>query len=94
VYPIRLTGDIFPASHFDHRSHQIQGKLTGDDACLACHKAKDSKESSDVMLPGMAKCEECHSDRQAAERIPVQCVTCHAYHPIASPSLARTTSNE
>jgi predicted CXXCH cytochrome family protein len=81
VYPIRLANDYFPAGHFDHRSHQIQGKLTGDDACLSCHKAKDSKQSSDVMLPGMAKCEECHGDKPVAERIVVQCVSCHAYHP-------------
>lgn len=94
VYPIRLAGDYYPAGHFDHRSHQIQGKLTGDDACLACHKAKESEQSSDVMLPGMARCEECHSEQPVTDRIPVQCVTCHAYHPIASPAPARKTSNE
>jgi predicted CXXCH cytochrome family protein len=89
VYPIRLANDYYPAGHFDHRSHQIQGKLTGDDACLACHEAKDSKESSDVMLPGMPKCEECHSEQAVAERIPVQCVSCHAYHPSASQEVKR-----
>lgn len=84
VYPIRLAGDYYPAGHFDHRSHQIQGKLTGDDACLSCHQAKKSTQSSDVMLPGMPKCEECHSEQAAAERIPVQCVSCHSYHPMAA----------
>ena len=29
VYPIRFARDYFPAGRFDHRSHQIQGKLTG-----------------------------------------------------------------
>jgi predicted CXXCH cytochrome family protein len=84
VYPIKLARDYLPAGHFDHRSHQIQGKLTGDDACLSCHKAKQSKESSDLMLPVMAKCEECHGDKPAVDRVQVQCVSCHAYHPTAT----------
>lgn len=81
VHPIRFARDYFPAGRFDHRSHQIQGKLTGDAACLSCHKAKDSKDSGDLMLPAMTKCEECHGDRPAVERIKVQCVSCHSYHP-------------
>jgi predicted CXXCH cytochrome family protein len=81
VYPIRFAGDYFPASRFDHRSHQIQGKLTGDEACLSCHKAKESEDSADLMLPALAKCEDCHGERPATARITVQCVSCHAYHP-------------
>jgi hypothetical protein len=84
VYPIKLARDYFPAGRFDHRSHQIQGKLTGDAACLSCHKARQSKESSDLMLPVMAKCEECHGDKPAVERVVVQCVSCHAYHPMSN----------
>ena len=89
VAPIRLARDYFPAGRFDHRSHQIQGKATGDEACLSCHKAKDSKDSADLLLPAMSKCEDCHGDRPAVERITVQCVSCHAYHPKAV-----VTSNE
>jgi hypothetical protein len=33
------------------------------------------------MLPAMGKCEECHGDRPAVERVAVQCVSCHSYHP-------------
>ncbi len=81
VYPIRFARDYFPAGRFDHRSHQIQGKLTDDAACLSCHKAKESQDSKDLLLPRMGKCEECHGDRPAVERVAVQCVSCHAYHP-------------
>jgi hypothetical protein len=81
VQPIRFARDYFPAGRFDHRSHQIQGKLTGDDACLSCHKAKQSQDSKDLLLPAMGKCEECHGDRPAVERVVVQCVSCHSYHP-------------
>lgn len=81
VVPIRFARDYFPASHFDHRSHQIQGKLTGDAACLSCHAAKKSKDSSDLMVPGITKCAQCHGDKAAAGRVTVQCVSCHEYHP-------------
>lgn len=81
VIPIRFARDYFPANRFDHRSHEIQGKLTGDDACLSCHAAKKSKDSSDLMVPGITKCTECHGDKAAAERVTVQCVSCHEYHP-------------
>ncbi len=70
VYPIRFARDYFPAGRFDHRSHQIQGKLTGDAACLSCHEAKESQDSKDLMLPAMGKCEECHGDRPASKEWP------------------------
>lgn len=80
VYPIRFARDYFPAARFDHRSHQIQNKLTGDAACLSCHAANKSEDSADLMLPNLAKCEDCHGDRPALERVTVQCVSCHSYH--------------
>jgi hypothetical protein len=92
VYPIRFARDYFPAGRFDHRSHQIQGKLTGDAACLSCHKANESKDSAELMVPPMAKCEECHGDRPAVERVAVQCVSCHSYHPQALPAKSETSS--
>jgi predicted CXXCH cytochrome family protein len=86
VVPIRFARDYFPAGRFDHRSHMIQGKSTGDAACLSCHAARKSEDSSDLMLPQMSKCEECHGDRPAVERVAVQCVSCHSYHPHAQPA--------
>ena len=85
VHPIRLARDYFPAGRFDHRSHQIQGKLTGDEACASCHKAKTSEDSSELMLPALDTCTECHGDSPSRERVVVQCVSCHAYHPHGQP---------
>lgn len=90
VVPNRFARDYFPANRFDHRSHRIQGKLTGDDACLSCHAAKKSEDSSDLMIPGITKCTECHGDKAAAERVTVRCVSCHEYHPR---ELARETES-
>jgi predicted CXXCH cytochrome family protein len=91
VIPIRFARDYYPDNRFDHRSHQIQGKLTGDDACMSCHAAKKSKDSSDLMVPGLTKCTECHGDKAVAQRVTVQCVSCHGYHP-REPSLLDLTT--
>jgi hypothetical protein len=83
VMPVRLTYDYFPDTHFRHKDHLVQKDLTGDAACLSCHKAKDSKQSSDLMIPDIGKCLECHSDRPALDKVTVQCVSCHSYHPMS-----------
>ena len=58
---------------FDHAAHQML-------QCVACHsKANNSKETSDVLLPGIETCRECHSPNksQAAQS---DCFECHIYH--------------
>jgi hypothetical protein len=57
---------------FDHESHLLI-------ACTECHKnATTSRETSDVLLPTIQVCRECHrSGPQAAES---RCFECHAYH--------------
>ena len=80
VLPVRLEQTYFPDVHFSHRLHAVQKDLSGDAACLSCHKARDSKDSSDVLLPDLGKCQECHTDRMMRDRVALQCVSCHAYH--------------
>jgi predicted CXXCH cytochrome family protein len=87
VMPIRLTYDYFAGVRFNHRAHAIQkdpaGKdLTGDDACLSCHKARQTKQTEDLMIPDIGKCLACHGDRHVDDRVTVQCVSCHTYHPV------------
>lgn len=83
VMPIRLTRDYFSQARFSHKAHAIQKDLTGDAACLSCHDARLSKLSSDVMIPDIKKCLECHGDRNVPGRVTTQCVSCHIYHPVA-----------
>jgi hypothetical protein len=61
-----------PHANFDHEAHQLV-------ACASCHaKASASTETSDVLIPGIRVCRECHhSGRNAAE---ARCFECHAYH--------------
>jgi Cytochrome c7 and related cytochrome c len=65
----------FPRAEFDHQAHVM---LT----CIACHATiPNSQKTSDINLPGIALCRQCHksagASRQAAEG---RCFECHSYH--------------
>jgi len=102
VTPVRLGFDYFPEVRFSHKSHRIQGKLTGDAACESCHAARRSKQSRDLLVPDIDNCLDCHRDkhsrdttpvkndeRKITEKIALQCVSCHLYHPVAIISTSR-----
>lgn len=61
-----------PAARFDHDAHR-------GFACANCHAtAATSQETSDVLVPGIATCKECHAPGpQFAES---RCFECHTYH--------------
>jgi hypothetical protein len=59
-----------PHGLFNHESHRMLD-------CAECHAAKASKETSDVLLPGMASCQKCHNSAVGARS---DCVECHRYH--------------
>ncbi|MHC4955572.1 MAG: cytochrome c3 family protein [Planctomycetota bacterium] len=70
----RIRAPEVPASwltkaRFDHRPHESQ-------ACAACHEIATSRAASDLRLPGIADCRDCHKPHGASDR----CVTCHRYH--------------
>jgi hypothetical protein len=59
-------------------SHDAHGLLT----CEACHdRAPESRETADILLPGIRSCRNCHEDggprHDAASG---RCSECHAYH--------------
>jgi hypothetical protein len=55
---------------FDHGKHF---KV----ACVACHEAGQSRETSEVLLPTKASCVECHSPQGGVAN---SCSTCHSFH--------------
>jgi len=87
IAPVRLAEDYFPHSQFDHASHGVLvapetlDTYTGDTACQFCHNAAESTSSSDVLLPGMDNCVECHdSSSEKVATVPLNCGSCHDYH--------------
>jgi hypothetical protein len=67
-----ITTHWLPHSEFDHQPHQML-------ACTSCHtKATTSKETSDVLIPGIQVCRECH--HKGANAAEARCSECHGYH--------------
>lgn len=73
VEPVELTASFLTGARFDHVAHRTED-------CARCHASKDSKESSDVLIPPLANCRECHGDPGASGRIGTACVDCHGFH--------------
>ena len=62
-----------PHSEFNHLAH-IRAKLS----CQHCHStAQESQFTTDVLLPGIAVCQDCHA---SAGQVRFECMTCHEYH--------------
>lgn len=72
-----LTSRWLPKGEFDHSAHQML-------VCDGCHKdVNKSAKTSDVLLPGIAVCRECHvSGKQDAAN--GNCAECHVYHDPAA----------
>jgi len=67
-----ITARWLTHANFDHEAHQMV-------TCTSCHsKTLASKETSDVLIPGVQSCRDCHhSGANAAE---ARCFECHTYH--------------
>lgn len=75
VRPPNITLRWLPNSTFNHYSHQAV-------ACDSCHsKVNTSKDSSDVLIPGIDTCRSCHKG-QATQVGSTEdgCFLCHQYH--------------
>jgi len=83
IRPISLNSQFYFKSPFNHASHE-----TGDLNCASCHSAETSSFSSDIMLPKIAVCRECHVGEESYKHggkmsegtLPTTCLTCHSYH--------------
>jgi predicted CXXCH cytochrome family protein len=66
-----------PGARFDHASHSTS--LT---PCTTCHTADRSDRASDVLMPGIETCRECHGGAHTASttQVPSTCTTCHGFH--------------
>ena len=48
--------------------------------CEDCHSVKTSEEGSDVLLPNIESCRECHGGADDNSRLASTCVDCHGFH--------------
>ncbi len=65
----------FAHAEFSHDSHRAVD-------CSSCHaRARNTKLTSDVSLPGIATCRACHQDKGPAQQAADgRCSACHSYH--------------
>jgi hypothetical protein len=79
IRPAAVPDRWFMHARFSHRSHRVL-------ECAACHtRAARSRQTSDVLIPGIEICRECHYKTESRwprqnAAAPTQCITCHAYH--------------
>jgi hypothetical protein len=79
VEPVKLTARFYPHSVFSHKAHE-----TAEGGCAACHDASESELATDVLLPGIETCRDCHGSALArhndASQTPSTCILCHGFH--------------
>lgn len=74
VMPVNLQSRYMLNGRFDHIDHR-------QEKCESCHKATTSSSASDLLLPGIATCRECHGGQADAKAdVPSSCAMCHSYH--------------
>ncbi|MGP1351698.1 MAG: cytochrome c3 family protein [Parasphingopyxis sp.] len=88
IVPVRQISRYMHAGWFDHGAHETE-------ECATCHEADTSEEASDVLLPGIETCRECHAGgRASGDEIVSTCAMCHSYHADdAAPYLVRARNN-
>jgi hypothetical protein len=69
--PTQIKNRWYTRSQFSHDSHRME-------ACSLCHPAETSTRTSDVLMPRISICQECHNTRAGGARS--DCVECHLYH--------------
>ena len=73
IVPVRLPDRYMKKGWFDHASHATE-------TCQSCHAAQKSDTASDVLLPKIASCQQCHGGEAAHKQVPSSCAMCHDYH--------------
>lgn len=79
VQPVQLTEYFFPHTNFSHAAHDTE--VT---SCDSCHNASASESATDLLIPGIDNCRECHGSgerrRNSTSQLPSSCVMCHGFH--------------
>jgi hypothetical protein len=74
VAPVRVSGAWYVDSKFPHDRHTTM-------VCEDCHSdAAKSARASDLLIPGIANCRQCHGGADADAKVQSTCIDCHDYH--------------
>jgi hypothetical protein len=81
IDPVYASSRWFAMARFDHRKHRQSD-------CKTCHAATNSSLSTDVLMPGIDTCRECHGSEKAHDKYPSSCILCHQFHIDDKPGYA------
>lgn len=73
IKPVRIANTWMPRAKFTHEKHLTM-------RCLFCHAAPESTKSSDILLPDIESCRQCHGGVHADTKLQSTCVDCHGFH--------------
>jgi hypothetical protein len=73
VQPALIQRQWMVKGGFEHESHLAM-------ECTGCHEAPKSTKSSDVLMPPLTTCQDCHKGSDEPDGARAECVTCHEYH--------------
>src|SRR5258706_5111103 len=74
IAPVKISPQRMPHARFDHKAH-------ASTKCVDCHDVARAKSISDVALPKIERCRECHGGSKPAEaRLTSNCMLCHGFH--------------
>ena len=79
-----------PHARFDHSAHRMM-------TCTSCHaNTRNSRETTDLLLPGIKTCQQCHREDKPKEEAEGRCFACHQFHDWtkAKPTKGRFTIPE
>ena len=74
IEPVRATTAWMPHARFSHKAHPHV-------KCVECHQVATSKKATDVAMPAIGRCRECHGGSKPVEaRVTSNCLLCHGFH--------------
>jgi len=76
LMPVNLPDRFLTSGYFSHEAHRKE-------ECTDCHAADTSKAASDLLIPDLESCRDCHLGAAAVKTkkiVPSSCAMCHAYH--------------
>jgi len=74
IAPVNIIDSWLPKASFTHKKHETM-------VCTDCHDAKKSEDSTDVLIPDIDNCRQCHGGTEKiANKLESTCVDCHGFH--------------
>lgn len=76
LVPVNLPDRFLTSGFFSHDAHKKE-------ECTDCHAADTSKVATDLLIPDLKSCRDCHLGATAVKTkkiVPSSCAMCHSYH--------------